>query len=89
LAIRQRRGRRGQHAAEQDLAARGADARGQRGLEHLAGLARVADDEHARAGAADLGRGGPAQGDGQLRGEHLAGDTADAIGPEELASQAR
>ena len=57
----QRRRRRGQHAAEQDVAARGGDAGGQGGLEHLAGLARVADDEHARSVGLGLQRGGAAE----------------------------
>ena len=47
-ADQQRRARRRQHAAEQRLAAGGGDAGRDRGLEHLAGLARVADHEHAR-----------------------------------------
>jgi hypothetical protein len=39
--------------------------------------------------AADLGADGTAERDGELRGEDLARDTADAVRPEELASQAR
>ena len=50
-ADQQRRAGRRQHAAEQRLAAGGGDAGGDRRLEHLARLARVADDEHARARA--------------------------------------
>ena len=83
----QRRAGRGQHAAEQDVAARGGDAGGQGGLEHLAGLARVADDEHARSVGLGLQRGGAAEGERQLRGQQLARDAANAVGPEELAGQ--
>ena len=83
----QRRAGRGQHAAEQDVATRGGDAGGQGGLEHLAGLARVADDEHARSLGLGLQRGGAAKAECQLRGQQLACDTADAVGPEELAGQ--
>src|SRR5439155_16979894 len=57
-AQQERRGGGGQHAAEQRLAAGGGDARGDRGLEHLARLARVADDQHARALDAPLARAG-------------------------------
>ena len=83
----QRRAGRGQDAAEQDVAARGGDAGGQGGLEHLAGLARVADDEHARSGGLGLQRGGAAEGERKLRGQQLARDAADAVRPEELAGQ--
>ena len=51
----QRHGGRRQHATEQHVAAGSGDAGRQRGLEHLAGLARVADDEHLRALRAPLG----------------------------------
>ncbi len=79
-----------QHAAEQRLAARGGDARRDRGLEHLARLARVADHEHARAAAAgDPRRGGAGERERQLRGDDLARDSADAVGAEQLADPAR
>src|SRR5207244_1154566 len=45
-AEQQRRRRRRQDAAHEDLTARGRNAGRERGLEHLAALARVADDEH-------------------------------------------
>src|ERR1700709_1100628 len=45
-ADRERAGGGRQDAAERRLAARGGDAGGQRGLEHLARLAGVADDQH-------------------------------------------
>ena len=45
----QRRGRRRQHAAEQRVSPGRADAGRERGLQHLAGLARVANDQHLRA----------------------------------------
>ena len=87
-AQQQRGGGRRQDAAEQDLAAGGGDARGQGRLEHLARLARVADDEHARVlGAALAGdrRRGAAEAEREVGGELLAGDAADAVGPEQLA----
>ena len=58
-----------------------------RGLEHLARLARVADDEHPWALAGDLGRGGTTERQGEVRGEDLACDSAYAVGPEELPGQ--
>jgi hypothetical protein len=58
---------------------------GERRLEHLAGLARVADDENLRClAAADAGGRAPERG-GELGGEELAGDAANAVGAEELA----
>ena len=87
-AQQQRRGGRGQDAAEQRLAAGRRHAGGHRGLEHLAGLARVADDEDAwsaRAALAGAGRRGPGERERELRGEELPGDAADAVGPEQLA----
>ena len=50
-AQQQRRRRRRQHTAEQHVAAGGGDAGGDRGLEHLARLARVADDQDLRMGS--------------------------------------
>jgi hypothetical protein len=86
-AQQQRRGRRGQDAAEQDVAAGRGDPGAERGLEHLPGLARVADDEHPRRLGGGLQRRRLAQGERQLGGQQLAGDATDAVGPEELASQ--
>ncbi len=86
-ADQQRRAGRGQDAAEQRLAARGGDARGDRRLEHLAGLARVADDQHARGAVRRVHpRGGRArQREREFRGEELARDAADAVGAEQPA----
>jgi phosphoglucosamine mutase len=47
-ADQQRRGRRRQHTAEEDVAPGRRNACGKRGLEHLAALARVANQEHPR-----------------------------------------
>ena len=47
-AHEQRSGRRRQDPAEQCVTARGCDTGGDRRLEHLARLARVADDQHLR-----------------------------------------
>ena len=44
----QRRRRRGQHARKQRVPARGAHSGGERRLQHLARLARVAHDQHLR-----------------------------------------
>ena len=81
----QRRGRRRQHAAEQRVAARGRDARGHRRLQHLAGLARVAQEEHTRALGGQLRGRGARQPERQLRAHLLARDSSDAIRPEQLA----
>ena len=86
-ADQQRRARRRQHAAEQRLAAGGGDAGGDRGLEHLARLARVADDEHARGARRrrDARRGGAGERQREVGGEELARDAADAVGAEQAA----
>ena len=66
----------------------GGDARGHRGLEHLTGLARVADDQHPRRpliGAADARRGGTRERQGELRREELARYATDTVGAEVLA----
>src|SRR5919202_5743905 len=59
---------------------------GQRRLEHLAGLAGVADDQHARVRGAGLQRGRPPEREREVGGEALAGDPADAVGAEEPAA---
>ena len=84
LADEDRGGGRRQDAAEEDVGAGGGDAGGERRLEHVPGLARVADDQDLRAVAAQLGGRGPAEREGQLRGEHLPDGTADTVGPEQL-----
>ena len=78
-----RRARRGQHAAQQRMTAARRDAGRERGLEHLARLARVADDQ-------DLGRMGrgdlccrPPQPQSEVGGQELARDPADAVRAEE------
>jgi hypothetical protein len=86
-ADEQRRGRGRQHAALQHVAAGGRDARRQRRLQHLAGLAGVADDQHLRALDGRLDRDGTTQPQGEVRSEDLAGDPADAVGSEEPAGQ--
>jgi hypothetical protein len=91
-AHEQRRSGRRQHAAEQRHAAGRGDAGGDGGLQHLAGLARVADHQHARRGVGLLARRGDARGgrpgerERELGGDDLAGDAADAVGAEQLAA---
>ena len=79
---------RGKHPAEQSVPAGGGDAGGQRGLEHLARLARVADDQDLRDFGSGDARRGAAEGRGELGREELAGDAAHAVGSEELAGAA-
>ena len=90
-ADQQRRAGRRQHAAEQRLAAGGGDPGGHGGLEHLARLARVADDEHARGARGEAARAVAARAsdERELGGEELARDAADAVGAEQPAGQAR
>ncbi len=80
-------GRRRERPREHDLAAHGADARRERGLEHVARQARVlADDDprRARASLARLPGDGCTDAEGDLRSHHPGvGETADAVGPEE------
>ncbi len=84
VAAQQQRGaRRGEHSAQQRVAAPGGDAGGQRCLEHLARLAGVADDQDLRRLGLGLGRGGAAQGNRELCGEQLPGHSAHPIGAEE------
>ena len=79
---------RGQDAAEQHVAAGRGDAGGERRLEHLARLARVADDQDLRRAVAlaQLRRRGAAEREREVGREQLAGDAADAVGSEELAA---
>ncbi len=87
-ADQQRRRRRRQHAAQQRVAAGRADARCERRLQHLARLARVAHDQHLRALHAGVaGRRAPER-ERELGGQELAGDAANAVGPEQLAGHA-
>ena len=85
VAAQQQRGAgRGQHAAEQRVASGGRHPGRQRGLEHLARLARVAHDQDLRRLCRRGGRGGPSERQRQLGGQLLARDTANAVGAEEL-----
>jgi hypothetical protein len=79
-----------EHAAQQRLTAGGGYARRDGGLEHLARLAGVADDEHpgGRAGRAlDAGGGRAGERQGEIRGEELARDAADPVRTEQTAGQ--
>ncbi len=60
-----------------------------RGLEHLAGLAGVADDQNLGARGAGLARGGAPERERELGAEKLAGDAADAIGAEQASETRR
>jgi hypothetical protein len=91
-AHQQRRAGGRQDPAEHRLAAGRGDAGRDGGLEHLTGLARVADHEHARrpvvtAGGGDARRGGARQRERELGRHLLAGDAADAVGAEQLAAR--
>ena len=86
LADQQRRRGGRQDATEQHVPARGGDAGGERRLEHRAGLARVADDEHARLVLAQPADDGVAEAERQVGGEHIAGGAAHAVGAEQPAS---
>ena len=89
-ADQQRRAGGREHAAEQRLAAGGGDPGRDGGLEHLARLAGVADDEHprGRAGRAlDAGGGRAGERQGEIRGEELARDAADPVRAEQTAGQ--
>lgn len=88
-AHEQRRRRRGQHAAEQDLGPRARRARGQCGLEHLTGFAGVPDDEHPRVLGGGLQRRRATESHRQVGGEQVAGDATDAVGAEQLAGHPR
>ena len=86
----QRRARRREHAAQQRLAARRGDAGRHGGLQHLAGLARVADDQHARAWRASTRCGrGAGERQRQLRGQELARDSPNTVGAEEQSAPSR
>ena len=85
----QRRAGRRQDAAEQRLAPGRGDARGDGGLEHLARLARVPDDQDTRGVVGRDARGGRAgEREGQFGRQELARDTAHTVGAEELAGGA-
>src|SRR5581483_3273390 len=59
-AKKKRRSRRRQHSSDQCVPPTGAHTRGERRLEHLAGLARVAHDQHLGPPGLAVGDGGPA-----------------------------
>jgi hypothetical protein len=73
----------GQHAAEQRVPSAGGDAGRERGLEHLAGLARVADDQDLGVLGRRRERGGAPEPEGEIRGQEIARDAADPVGPEQ------
>ena len=83
-AEQQRGSGRRQDAAEEDVAAGGRHAGGERGLEHLAGLARVADHEDPRTLDPGLLGGGATERERELGGQMLTGDAANAVGAEVL-----
>jgi hypothetical protein len=81
---RRRRGR--QHAAEEDVGSCRRHPGGQRGFEHVAGFAGVADDQDLRPVALDLGGRGTPERERELRRQDLPDRTPDAVGPEQLDS---
>ncbi len=78
----------GDGSAEQNPASHRANARGDRGLDHVPGEAGVlADDDPGRVPLAPAGHvgDGPPEGEGQLRGHGvLVGHAPDAVGAKEL-----
>ncbi len=81
--------RRRQHTAEVDVSPGFGDARSQRGLQHRAGLARVADDQDPRAIGAERRRAGTADRHRQLGVQELAYAAADSVRAEELSGRHR
>jgi hypothetical protein len=73
----------GQDAADQGVAAPGGDARSERGLQHLTGVARVADDQDLRVVHRQRERRRPAEFQGQVGTEELSRDPADPVRPEQ------
>ncbi len=84
-AEQQRRGRRRQHAAQQRVASGRADARGDGSLEHLAGLARVAQDQHLRALGCRLRGRSASERERELCRQELAGQSTHTVRAEQLA----
>ena len=82
----QRRGRGRKHAGQQRIAAARGHARGDRRLEHLARLARVANDQDLGAVRRDPLHRRPRQLERELRAQKVTGAATDAIGTEELSS---
>jgi hypothetical protein len=76
-----------QHAAHEGVAAGGGDPRRQRGLEHLARLARVAHDQHLRNAARRQSRGRAPERQREVGGQELADDAANAVGAEQPAAR--
>src|SRR6185437_3493528 len=75
--------RRRQDPAEGHVSARGCEARRERGLEHLARLARVADHERPRRLEPAVQDGGTPERERELRRDLDARDAADAVGAKE------
>ena len=67
----------------------GAEARGERPLEHPAAPSGVATDDDGVAAAAQGVAGGATKPQGQLGRELLVGDATDAVGAEKAAHRAR
>jgi hypothetical protein len=65
------------------VAAGGGDPRRERGLEHLARLARVAHDQDLRVLGRRCERRRAAEPQGELGSQELTRDAADPIGPEQ------
>ena len=65
------------------MAAAGRDPGGERRLEHLAGLARVAHDQNLRVLAGDVSAAARPSFEGELGGQELARHAADPVGPEQ------
>ena len=78
-ADQQRRGGRRKHAGEQRVAARGRGSGGDRGLEHLARLARVADDQDLRMRRPGARHRRTGKRQRQVCGEEVAGTATDPV----------
>src|SRR5947209_16908878 len=83
-ADEQRRRRSRQHTPDERVTARRGDAGRDRRLEHLARLARVANDQDPRALRPAVGDGGAGQRQREVRGQEVSGLATDAVRAEKL-----
>ncbi len=79
----------GQTPSDVDVGTGGGAAGHQRRHQHVARAARVLTHQDAAAGPGQLDRDGAAQRVGERRLQVLVGDTADAVGAEEIAHEMR
>jgi hypothetical protein len=84
-AQQKRRGGGRKHPGDERIGTGGGHARGDRRLEHLAGLSRVANDKHLGPVGFEVGDGCSRKAKGQVRSQKILNPATDAIRAKERA----